>query len=113
MKTIEGIQTWVNGQSVLATIFNMYIIGGVLGSSSSFYYALLDDDLVMVSQGNLLMDGEAYQAWGNNDEYVWDWAASPEQLNLTIIGDYVPPTTTTTTTTTEAPTTTTTTVAPE
>lgn len=112
MKTIEGIQTWVSGQSVLATIFNMYPIGGVLGSSSSFYYALLDDNLVMVSQGNLLMDGAAYQAWGNNDEYAWEWAASPEQLNLVIIGDYVPPTTTTTTTTTEAPTTTTTTEAP-
>jgi hypothetical protein len=61
------------------------------------------------------MSGEAYAGWGNDDEYAWLWAASPEVLNLTITGDYVPPTTTTTTTeapvetttTTEAPTTTT------
>ena len=60
------------------------------------------------------MSGEAYAGWGNDDEYAWLWSASPEQLNLTITGDYVPPTTTTTTTTTEAPveTTTTTTEAP-
>ncbi len=37
------------------------------------------------------MSGEAYAGWGNDDEYAWDWAASSDQLNLTIIGDYVPP----------------------
>jgi hypothetical protein len=91
MKTISPIQSWINGKSVTATIFNMYVIGGVLGSSASFYYSLLDSDLANVAQGNLTMSGEAYAAWGNNDEYAWDWAASTDQLNLTIIGDYVPP----------------------
>lgn len=91
MKTIESIPTWVNGKSVYATIFNMYPIGGVLGYSASFYYSLLDEDLIMVSQGNLTMDGEVYQDWGNNDEYAWEWAASPAQLNLTITGDFIPP----------------------
>jgi hypothetical protein len=69
----------------------MYVIGGVLGSSASFYYSLLDSDLANVAQGNLTMSGEAYAAWGNDDEYAWLWAASSDQLNLTIIGDYVPP----------------------
>jgi hypothetical protein len=91
MKTIFPIQSWINGKSVTATIFNMYVIGGVLGSSASFYYSLLDSDLINVAQGNLTMSGEAYAAWGNDDEYAWDWAASSDQLNLTIIGDYVPP----------------------
>jgi hypothetical protein len=91
MKTISPIQSWINGKSVTATIFNMYVIGGVLGSSASFYYSLLDSDLANVAQGNLTMSGEAYAAWGNDDEYCWLWAASPEVLNLTIIGDYVPP----------------------
>jgi hypothetical protein len=114
MKQISPIQSWINGQSVTATVFNLYVIGGVLGSSASFYYSLLDSNLAAVAQGNLTMSGEAYAGWGNNDEYAWLWAASPEVLNLTITGDYVPPTTTTTTeapvettTTTEAPTTTT------
>jgi hypothetical protein len=91
MKTISPIQSWINGKSVTATIFNMYVIGGVLGSSASFYYSLLDSDLANVAQGNLTMSGEAYLGWGNDDEYAWDWAASSDQLNLTIIGDYVPP----------------------
>ena len=91
MKTISPIQSWINGKSVTATIFNLYVIGGVLGSSSSFYYSLLDSDLINVAQGNLTMSGDAYAAWGNDDEYAWDWAASTDQLNLTITGDYVPP----------------------
>ena len=91
MKTISPIQSWINGKSVTATIFNMYVIGGVLGSSASFYYSLLDENLANVAQGNLTMSGADYLAWGNNDEYAWDWAASSDQLNLTIIGDYVPP----------------------
>jgi hypothetical protein len=91
MKTIKSIQTWVDGKSVNATIFNMYPIGGTLGSSASFYYSLMDDKLVQVSQGNVTMDGEAYQNWGNNDDYAWQWAASENVLNLTITGDYIPP----------------------
>jgi hypothetical protein len=91
MKQISPIQSWINGKSVTATIFNMYVIGGVLGSSASFYYSLLDSDLANVAQGNLTMSGADYLAWGNDDEYAWNWAASSNQLNLTIIGDYVPP----------------------
>ena len=89
MKTILPIQSWTNGKSVEATIFNMYPIGGVLGSSASFYYSLLDSSIAQVSQGNITMSGEAYLGWGSNDEYAWDWAAI--ELNLTITGDYVPP----------------------
>lgn len=91
MKTISPIQSWINGKSVTATIFNMYVIGGVLGSSASFYYSLLDENLANVAQGNLTMSGDAYLGWGNDDEYAWLWAASSDQLNLTITGDYVPP----------------------
>jgi len=91
MKTISPIQSWINGKSVTATIFNLYVIGGVLGSSASFYYSLLDSDLASVAQGNLTMSGDAYAGWGDDDEYAWNWAASKDQLNLTIIGDYVPP----------------------
>jgi hypothetical protein len=90
MKQISPIQSWINGKSVTATIFNMYVIGGVLGSSASFYYSLLDSDLANVAQGNLTMSGDAYAAWGNDDEYAWEYAA--KELNLTIIGDYIPTT---------------------
>jgi hypothetical protein len=89
MKTIESIPTWVKGQAVTATIFNLRPIGGELFQSASFYYALLDSDLVMVADGNLTMSGEAYLEWGNDDEYAYNYAA--EKLNLVITGEYVAP----------------------
>lgn len=88
MKQIQAIPSWVNGKSVTATILNAYAINVVLGTSASFYYSLLDENLNMVAQGNLTMTGEAYTEW-TVDAYAWDWIA--EQLNLTIVGDYIPP----------------------
>jgi hypothetical protein len=88
MKQISPIQTWINGQSVTATILNAFGNTVILGKSASFNYALLDENLDNVAQGALTMTGEAYQQW-TVDSYAWDWVA--EQLNLTIIGDYIPP----------------------
>jgi hypothetical protein len=88
MKTISPVQSWTNGESVLATILNAYAINVALGTSATFYYSLLDADLVSVAQGNLTMSGEAYQQW-TVDQYAWDFIAS--ELKLTITGDYVAP----------------------
>jgi hypothetical protein len=88
MKTINPVQSWTNGQSVLATILNAYAINVALGVSATFYYSLLDSDLVSVAQGNLTMSGEAYTKW-TVDQYAWDWIAS--ELKLTLTGDYVEP----------------------
>ena len=88
MKTIQQITSWINGQSVQATILNAYAINVTLGTSATFFYALLDDNLGSIAQGNLSMTGEAYTQWEVNS-YAWDWVAA--QLNLTITGDYVPP----------------------
>jgi hypothetical protein len=89
MKTIESIPTWVKGQAVTATIFNLRPIGGELFQSATFYFALLDSDLVVAADGNLTMSGEAYNEWGNDDEYAYNYAAN--MLNLVITGDYVAP----------------------
>lgn len=97
MKEISPVTSWVNGQSVTATIFNLYIVGGILGTSSTFYYSLADAADAKVAEGNITMEGAAYAGWGNDDEYAWNWAATT--LNLTIVGDYVPPIVETTTTT--------------
>ena len=93
MKTIESVQIWDNGQVLEAKILNAYCINDNLSTSGTFYYQLLSEtvDLAVgqqLSQGNLTMTGEEYQAWQTN-EYAYDWVA--EQLNLTITGDYVPP----------------------
>jgi len=88
MKQISPVTSWINGQSVQATILKAYAINVALGVSATFYYNLVDEAMAPVAQGNLVMTGEAYTQW-TVDSYAWDWVA--EQLNLTIIGDYVPP----------------------
>jgi hypothetical protein len=93
MKQIESVSIWDNGQVKEAKILNSYGTNVALGVSASFYYGLFEtneDGSVgsRVAQGNVSMTGEAYQQW-EQDSYAWDWIA--EQLNLTIVGDYVPP----------------------
>jgi len=88
MKTISPVQSWTNGQSVQATILNAYAVNVALGNLATFYYNLLDSNLVSVAEGNLTMSGAAYQQW-SVDQYAWDWIAS--ELKLTITGDYVAP----------------------
>ena len=88
MKTIQPIQSWANGQVVEATLLNAWAINVVLNTSATFSYNLLNDAQERLQQGELTMTGEAYTKW-TQDAYAWDYIAS--QLNLTIIGDYVPP----------------------
>jgi hypothetical protein len=93
MKTIEPVSIWDNGQVKEAKILNAYGTNLTLGTSATFYYQLFSENVDLsvgqqVAQGNLSMTGEAYAQW-EVDAYAWDWVAS--ELNLTIIGDYVPP----------------------
>ena len=88
MKTIQQITSWINGQSVQATILDAYAIQDNLTSSATFRYGIFDDAMEQVSQGNLVMTGSDYTAYQTN-QFAWDWVAA--QLNLTITGDYVPP----------------------
>jgi hypothetical protein len=88
MKTITPISIWDNGTVQEATVLNTYAINDNLSTSATFYYTLLSESMQQLAQGNLTMSGDYYDAWENND-YAYDWVAG--QLNLTIIGDYVPP----------------------
>lgn len=86
MKTIETVIFPLNLGN--ATILNAYCISDNLSTSASFYYAILSDTQVQLSQGNLTMTGQDYNDWQTN-QYAWDWIAT--QIDVTIIGDYVPP----------------------
>jgi hypothetical protein len=41
----------------------------------------------MLSQGNLIMNGDDYQAWETN-EYAWSWVAG--KLGVVITGEHQP-----------------------
>lgn len=71
-----------------ATILNAYCINDNLTNSAIFYYSLISDSKLQLSEGNLTMIGQDYENWETND-YAYNWVAS--QINVTIIGDYVPP----------------------
>ena len=86
MKTIEPVVFPLNLGT--ATILNAYCINDNLSDSATFYYALLTDTQSQLQQGNLTMTGQDYDNWATND-YAYNWVAS--EIDVTIIGDYVPP----------------------
>jgi hypothetical protein len=88
MKTIQPISIWDNGIVQEASVLNAYCINDNLSTSATFYYTISSESMQQLAQGNLTMSGDDYDAWETNN-YAYDWVAA--QLNLTIIGDYVPP----------------------
>ena len=88
MKTIQSVIFPLNLGT--ATILNAYCINDNLINSANFYYALLGDSLVILSQGNLIMTGQDYADWQTN-QFAYNWIAT--KIDVTIIGDYVPPVT--------------------
>ena len=88
MKQIEPVVFPLNLGT--ATILNAYAVNVILNTNATFYYCLLNSNQELLTNGNLIMTGEAYTQW-QTDNYAWDWIA--DQLKLTIIGDYVPPVT--------------------
>ncbi len=87
MKQIQPISIWDKGKNKQADILNAFAVNVTLGVSATFYYTISNEQEQLAS-GNLTLEGEDYQLW-DADIFAWDWIA--EQLNLTIIGDYVPP----------------------
>jgi len=95
MKTIEPVSIWDNGKSVNANVISINVTGGVLYESAVFNYMLMNIDdegnQKQLVQSSLLMKGDDYKNWGEDDDYPYTWAALPERLNLVITGNYVPP----------------------
>jgi len=87
MKQIQPISIWDKGKNKQADILNAFGTDVKLGTSAEFYYTISNEN-EQLAQGKLTLEGEDYQLW-EGDVFAWDWIA--EQLNLTIIGDYVPP----------------------
>ena len=87
MKQIQPISLWDKGQNKQADILNAFGTDLQLGKSAEFYYTLSNEN-EQLTQGKLMLEGEDYLKW-DADVFAWDWIAA--QLNLTIIGDYVPP----------------------
>lgn len=88
MKVIQPVNIWQNGENLEATLLNASNVQDNLDTSATFQYSLLDSNQNALSQGSLTMGGQDYQDYSTNT-YAWDYIATC--LNLTIIGDYIPP----------------------
>lgn len=86
MKTIQPIVIWSLGQVKQGTILNSYVVSDNLVDAATFYFSISSDS-EMLSQGNLIMNGDDYQAWETN-EYAWSWVAG--KLGVVITGEHQP-----------------------
>ena len=98
MKTIQPVSVWFQGGAVEATVLASNCSYDNLSTSATFSYQLIQvvvnpenpymEQLTIVVNGTVIMDGQTYLNWDNND-YAYDWIA--QELKLTITGEYVPP----------------------
>ena len=91
MKIIEKIQIWQNGTTVEANRFSVMSASDNLSSAASFQYTLYADDMP-VQNGGIAIGGQDYEDWNAEPDvntWAYNWVAG--KLNITILGDYVPP----------------------
>ena len=86
MKAIQPVLIWANGSNSQATQLSLTIINDNLSTSATLYYQLLSEDGTQLAQGNLTIEGEEYQSWGeasdvNNEAYV----ITANKLSLTLV----------------------------
>ena len=86
MKEIEPINTWLNGQTIVANFMSLTCISDNLLDTAIFNYSLLsnfNNTSKIVTNGTLIMSGSEYETDWNNNNQAWDWAA--KSLNLTFV----------------------------
>lgn len=85
-RAIQPVNIWLNGQTVQANTLAARIVTDNLLNTAVFYYQLLsvvESQTTQLADGNLTMDGQAYQDWGQTgdaNQEAYAWIAS--QLNL-------------------------------
>ena len=90
---IQPVSIWNNGQSKQASELDARIIYDDLATSATFYYelkeAIVHDENgvasggLVLSVGNVAMDGQDYIDWDNSNDQAYVYIAS--KLNLVII----------------------------
>lgn len=74
----------VPGFPTPATTLQIWNVTVFPGASAAFTWQLLDaPNGSLRASGNLTLEGDAYAAWGNDDDYLYTYTA--QQLGLTII----------------------------
>jgi hypothetical protein len=66
-----------------ATVFFIDNVNVQPGTSATFQWWLQDAERANLTTGTITLMGEAYAAWGTDDEYLYTYTA--QQLGLTIV----------------------------
>jgi hypothetical protein len=78
--TIEPVQTY----PVASTILTISGVVVQLGNCATYQWALAPaTEGAPLASGSLIISGTAYDAWGANDAYLYEYTA--KQLGLTIV----------------------------
>lgn len=86
MKQIQPVTIWQNGVNSQATQLSLIIINDNLSTSATFYYQLLSEDNIQLSQGNLTIDGTEYDDWGNSGDINNEaYSIAASKLSLTLV----------------------------
>jgi hypothetical protein len=90
---IQPVSIWANGQSKQSSELDARIIYDDLATSATFYYELKEATThneegvasggMVLSVGNVSMDGQDYIDWDNSNEAAYVYIAG--KLNLVII----------------------------
>lgn len=83
---IQPVNTYYQGATVTMTQITLLSVYDNLQSECKFYYQLQDSQSKKIQDGNLLMTGATYTAWGAAQDInlaAYQWAC--QQLNLTLI----------------------------
>jgi len=86
MKAIQPVSIWNYGVISEATQLSLNIINDNLDTSATLYYQLLTEDGTQLAQGNLVIDGEDYQTWGEASDINSEaYTIAATKLALTLI----------------------------
>jgi len=88
MKQIEPVQIWTNGEEKVGEYIS---VTGIYDNNESIaieQWKIFTIDNVQIAQGNIDIDGQNYQDWGNQpalevNEWIYNWVAS--QINVVIL----------------------------
>jgi len=88
MKNIQSVNIWVNGEIEIGTKLQVSGAGDDYSSRAVSNYKIYDDDMQIIAEGNIIIEGEDYINWGNLpamsiNEWIYNWVA--QKLNLVII----------------------------
>jgi len=88
MKQIQPITIWINGEEKVGEYISVTGTYDNNESKATEYWQIYTIDNIQIANGNVEIDGQNYQDWGNQpasnvNVWIYNWVAS--QINVVIL----------------------------